>query len=73
MKKAVAAYLNELEKPEGERVGSRTICSRFMQQHKDETGEVLPLNHTTLMRLAAGGRSQSEANAENCWFTRRRR
>lgn len=64
MAEAVKAYRAELEKPEDQRRGARTICQLFMDKHKAETGEVLSLDRTTLMRLAAGCKSISEFNAQ---------
>ncbi|KAJ3552388.1 hypothetical protein NM688_g4174 [Phlebia brevispora] len=64
MAEAVKAYRAELEKPEDQCRGARTICQLFMDKHKAETGEVLPLDHTTLMHLAAGCKSISEFNAQ---------
>ncbi len=69
MTKALAAYRAELTKPEEDRLGARKICEQFSKQHLAATGEDIPLSRSTLMRLAAGGKTISKFNAEKRLLT----
>lgn len=70
MDQAVKAYKAELDKPSGLRQRSaRKICSDFQEIHTQETGTTIRLSYCTLIRLAAGGKTLTQARAEKCWLT----
>lgn len=61
--KAIAAYSEELLKPEGKRKGARTVARDFTVQYKLSTGRDIKLDHNLLIRGAKGGRTRAQANA----------
>lgn len=64
MDRAVKAYRLELKKPPARQPkGARKICADFENLYRLETGLTVKLSHVTLIRLADGGRTLSEANA----------
>ncbi|TFK58290.1 hypothetical protein BDN72DRAFT_782290, partial [Pluteus cervinus] len=69
MARAVLAYWSELEKPSNRRRGLRTICKDFEAIYFKETGKHARLIHSTLAKLADGGRTQQQASAEWSWLT----
>ncbi|KAH7917886.1 hypothetical protein BV22DRAFT_968295, partial [Leucogyrophana mollusca] len=70
MSRAVSAYRTELaKKPGTRRRSSRTVCEDFEQMNLEATGKFIKLLHSTLSRLAAGGRSLAEMNAQKGWLT----
>lgn len=55
----VIAYQIELAKgPYQRHQGARTICSDFQQLYYNETDKSVKLSHSTLIRLAAGGKAK---------------
>lgn len=70
MAHAVRAYRAELEKPENgcRRRGLRTICKDFEDIYYHETGKQIKLVHSTLNKLADGGRTKVQAGAERSWL-----
>ncbi|KAF9237893.1 hypothetical protein BU15DRAFT_20154, partial [Melanogaster broomeanus] len=70
MSQAIKAYQAELAKPPGiRRHGARTICRDFEKINLEATGQLVKLSYCTLIRLASGGKSKAEANAEKSWLT----
>ncbi|KAG0691733.1 hypothetical protein DFH29DRAFT_819053 [Suillus ampliporus] len=70
MHRAVLAYHRELAKAPGiKRHGAHTICRDFKQLNMQETGSLIKLSYSTLIRLAAGGQTLAEVNAEKSWLT----
>lgn len=70
MVQAVAAYRIELQKPLTQQPrGARRICEDFENMYRQSTGKTIKLSHTTLCRLAKGGRTLSAANAEKSWLS----
>jgi hypothetical protein len=70
MAQAVAAYCTELKKPLGlKKWGARTICKDFESLNKHATGKDIKLSYSTLMRLAGGGKTRAQSNAEGCWLS----
>lgn len=70
MSSAVKAYLSELGKAPGlQRRGARTICRDFEEMNLQATGKRVQLSYSTLLRLAAGGKSLAEINAAKSWLT----
>ncbi|KAF9230795.1 hypothetical protein BU15DRAFT_29921, partial [Melanogaster broomeanus] len=65
MAQAVHAYQIELAKgPLQQKRGARTICTDFEQIYYNEYGKQIKLSHSTLIRLAGGGISKSQSNAQ---------
>lgn len=71
MKKAVVFYCAELDKPQRKRIGARTVCKKFSEEHEIATGEHFSLDHNTLIRLACkpGHQCKSESNASCGWLS----
>ena len=70
MAQAVAAYCTELKKPLGlKQRGARTICKDFESLNRQATGTDIKLSYSTLMRLAAGGKTKAQSNAEKSWLS----
>jgi hypothetical protein len=70
MARAVIAYKIELTKRPGiRRRGARVVCKDFENLYLGETGKIIKLSFSTLTRLAAGGRTQAESNADRSWLT----
>lgn len=70
MSRAVEAYRAELTKAPGiRRRGARTICHDFEKMNFEATGKLIKLSYSTLIRLAAGGKTLSETNAAKAWIT----
>jgi hypothetical protein len=71
MARAITAYREEQKKkPVKSRRGLRTICAEFEALYFSETGKTLKLCHMTLKRLAAGGMTREQANADRRWLTK---
>ncbi|KAI6138985.1 hypothetical protein BKA82DRAFT_30362 [Pisolithus tinctorius] len=67
---AVHAYQIELAKgPLQQKQGAHTICTDFEQIYYNEYGKQIKLSHSTLIRLADGGISKSQSNAQHSWLT----
>ena len=67
---AVDFYCSELAKPRGERrKGARKICKDLEALHLRETGVLVKLSFSTLMRLATGGRTKALSNADCSWLS----
>ncbi|KAF8834306.1 hypothetical protein BDN67DRAFT_915212, partial [Paxillus ammoniavirescens] len=70
MSSAVKAYLSELGKaPRLQQQGARTICRDFEEMNLQATGKWVQLSYSTLLRLAAGGKSLAKINAAKSWLT----
>ena len=70
MAQAVAAYCTELKKPLGlKKQGACIICKDFECLNKQVTGKDIKLSYSTLMHLAAGGKTRAQSNAEGCWLS----
>lgn len=69
MSRAVKAYNLELKKPYHQRHGLRRVCLDFEKLNYEATGTYIKLSHATLRRLADGGRTASEAQADRAWLT----
>lgn len=70
MARAISAYQTELRKPRWKpHKSARTICKDFETLYLQETGKLVHLSHSTLTRLASGGRSRAEADARKSWLT----
>lgn len=69
MQRAVKAYQDRQAGPKKDRIGLRKICMEYQTAHYQETGEIIKLCHMTLKRLADGGRTRRDANAERAWLT----
>lgn len=69
MEVAIAAYRDELSKPEGSRKGSRAICKEVTEDHFKNTWKKVRLDHNTLLRRVHGGKSCGASNAEKSWLT----
>lgn len=70
MLRAVEVYRQELQKPHGlPRRGARTVCRDFEALHVRETGKLIKLSYSTLIRLAEGGQTRAEASAKRSWLT----
>lgn len=54
---AVNTYKLELNKPEKDRKGSRTICQEFSDENWKKTGQRISLDHNTLLRRVSGKKS----------------
>jgi Tc5 transposase DNA-binding domain len=67
--RAIAAYKDELLKPDTKRKGARTIVRDFINLYKLETGQDIKLTYHSLLRGANGGRTQAQANASRSWLT----
>ena len=66
----MAAYCTELKKPLGlKKQGAHTICKDFECPNKQATGKDIKLSYSTLMRLAVGGKTRAQSNAEGCWLS----
>lgn len=71
MARAVIAYKHELKKTPAQRPkGARTICTDFENLCRLETGHSIKLSHTTMIRLANGGRTRTQANAARTWISK---
>jgi len=66
--RAIEAYKNECTKPN--RKGACTVAQDFVDLYRKETGRTVKLCYNTLIRGAAGGRSQVEANGAKSWLTK---
>ena len=64
---AVNAYNLELKKPYHQRHG--LVCLDFEKLNYEATGTYIKLSHVTLRRLADGGKTSSEAQADRAWLT----
>ncbi|KIJ59141.1 hypothetical protein HYDPIDRAFT_72144, partial [Hydnomerulius pinastri MD-312] len=52
------------------RRGARAICADFEQLYYNEKGKKIHLSHSTLLRLASGGKTKAVTNAEwHAWLT----
>ncbi|KZP13126.1 hypothetical protein FIBSPDRAFT_683545, partial [Athelia psychrophila] len=61
-------YRHELTKtPVQHPKGARTVCTDFENLYRLETGLTVKLSHTTLIRLAQGGRARTDAVANRSW------
>lgn len=69
MQLAITAYTYELDKPEKERKGSRSICKTISAEYLRSTGKAIKLDHNTLLRRVNGGKSLPQANAEKSWLS----
>lgn len=69
MSRAVNAYNLELKKPYHQRHGLRRVCLDFEKLNYEATGTYIKLSHATLRRLADGGKTSSEAQADRAWLT----
>jgi hypothetical protein len=71
MAQAVAAYCTELKKPAGlKQRGARTVCKDFESLNRQATGKDIKLSYSTLMCLAAGGKTKkAQSNAEKSWLS----
>ena len=68
MLKAVTAYKKEAKKPAKSRSGLRKICLEIEALHFSETGSVVRLSTSTLLRLVKGGKTCEEALEERAWL-----
>jgi len=69
MSHAVKAYNLKLKKPYHQQHGLHRVCLDFKKLNYEVTGTYIKLSHTTLRRLADGGRTPSEAHADQAWLT----
>jgi hypothetical protein len=69
MSRAVIAYNLELKKPYHQQCGLRRVCLDYEKLNYEATGTYIKLSHATLCRLADGGRTSSEAQADRAWLT----
>jgi hypothetical protein len=70
MAQAVAAYCAKLKKPLGLRQwGAHTICKDFESLNRQATGKDIKLSYSTLMCLAAGGKTKAQSKAEKSWLS----
>lgn len=67
--RAIAAYSEELLKPEGKQKGARTVARDFAAQYKLSTDHDIKLDHNLLIRGAKGGRTRAQANATRSLLT----
>ncbi|KAF5389967.1 hypothetical protein D9757_013844 [Collybiopsis confluens] len=71
-KRAVEAYQEELARRNlglPNRVGAKAICNRFTNLHRAETGQIIKLNHATIINHAKGKPTRAESNAARAWLT----
>ncbi|TFY67238.1 hypothetical protein EVJ58_g1758 [Rhodofomes roseus] len=72
MKIAIERYLAEQEKPNSDvdlrRKGARAICTEVEAECYETTNCHVKLSRSTLLRLAKGGRSITDFNAEKSWL-----
>jgi len=64
MSHAIKAYNLELKKPYHQQHGLHRVCLDFEKLDYEVTGTYIKLSHTTLHRLANGGRTPSKAQAD---------
>jgi hypothetical protein len=69
MSRAVIAYNLELKKPYHQQRGLCRVCLDYEKLNYEATGTYIKLSHATLCRLADGGRTSSEAQADWAWLT----
>lgn len=69
--RAATAYRLELDKPDGvAQMGSRSVATHFEELYFQETNgkKRIKLNHTTIIKRANGGQSQTEASRTREWL-----
>ena len=69
MSRPVNADNLELNKPHHQRHGLRRACLDFEKLNYKATGTYIKLTHATLCKLADGGKTSSEAHADQAWLT----
>ena len=69
MSHAVNAYSLELKQPYHQQHGLHRVCLDFEKLNYEATGTSIKLSHATLRRLADGGKTSSEAQADWAWLT----
>jgi Tc5 transposase DNA-binding domain len=68
--RAVKAYKEELEKPEGEKCkGSWTVVHDFVHLYKQETGLDIKIDYNILIWQTKGVRTKAQTNGAKCWLT----
>jgi hypothetical protein len=68
--KAVAAYLEELEKKDAglPSIGAQAICNNLMLQYTRTTRKVIKLNHSTIIRHAKGLPTKVQSTESKAWL-----
>jgi len=69
MTHAIKAYNLELKKLYHQWHGLHRVCLDFEKLNYEVTGTYIKLSQATLHRLANGGRTPSEAHADQAWLT----
>ena len=68
---ATEAYCAELEKKKQglPSLIARAICEKFMTEHRQKTGKIITLVHTTILRHLEGKQTCAQANEAKSWLT----
>ena len=62
--KATKLYLEQESLPVDERMSARTVCETISKQHFEDTGRLVNLSKTTLLKHSKGGRTTWEYHEE---------